>query len=97
MTIRARIVTGAFVAAALAAPIGMASTNSDATSTAAPACLSHVTSQGNDPVCAGYSNGQPIVGGTPDFGVFGPNGTGRGIGVSTGSLLPGQSWNAPIG
>ena len=66
---------------------------------AVPACLSTVTSNGSDPVCVGYSNGNGINVGTPDFGLYGPNSgsnRGGGIGVTTGPLLPGQTWNTPI-
>ena len=36
----------------------------------------------------------------PDIGIYGPNSgsnPGGGIGVSTGPLLPGRTWNIPIG
>ncbi len=44
--------------------------------------------------CLGTSNGTPINGGTPDFGYLGPNG--GGMGVSTGPLLPGQSFTSGV-
>lgn len=102
MTIRAHrlVAAGSLAVAALAAPIAIALTSVDAAGTVAgPRCLSHV---GNieDGVCAGYSNGNGINVGTPDIGIYGPNAgslPGGGIGVSTGPLLPGQSWNVPIG
>ena len=47
-----------------------------------------------DGICLGYSNGSPTYIGTPDVGVYGPNG---GLGVYTGPLLPGQTINTPIG
>jgi hypothetical protein len=52
-----------------------------------------VTTNGSDPVCVGYSNGNPTNIGTPNFGTFGPN---NGLGVSTGNLAPGQTWRQPI-
>jgi hypothetical protein len=104
MTIRAHrlVAAGSLAVAALAAPIAIALTSADAAGTVAgPKCLSHV---GNieDNVCAGYSSGNGINVGTPDIGVYGPNsgvanGRGGGIGVTTGPLLPGQTWNVPIG
>ena len=39
----------------------------------------------------GRSNGQPVNVGTP-WGVWGPQG-----GISSGPLLPGQTWNQPLG
>ena len=102
MTIRAHrlVAAGSLAVAALAAPIAIALTSADTAGTVAgPRCLSHV---GNieDGVCAGYSSGNGINVGTPEIGVYGPeSGTmrGGGIGVSTGPLLPGQTWNVPIG
>ncbi len=47
-----------------------------------------------DNKCLSYSNGQPINAGTPDFGIYGPDG--GGFGFSTGPLLPGQTINQPI-
>ena len=100
MTIRApRLVTaGALAVAAVAAPIAVAFSGVAAQSTAGPRCLAHI---GNleDNVCAGYSNGNGINVGTPGIGVYGPNAgsyPGGGIGVTTGPLLPGQTWTAPI-
>jgi len=102
MTFRAHrlVAAGVLTVAAVAAPIAIALTSVDAATNAGPACLSTVTSNGSDPVCVGYSNGNGINVGTPDFGVYGPNSgnvPGRGIGVTTGPLLPGQTWNTPIG
>lgn len=104
MTIRAHrlVAAGSLAVAALAAPIAIALTSTDASGTlAGPRCLSHV---GNieDGVCAGYSSGNGINVGTPEIGVYGPNsgaanGRGGGIGVTTGPLLPGQTWTMPIG
>lgn len=48
-----------------------------------------------DNQCLGVSNGTPINGGTPDFGIYGPNG--NNLGVSTGPLLPGQTITQGVG
>jgi hypothetical protein len=102
MTFRAHrlVAAGVLTVAAVAAPIVIALTSVDAASNAGPACLSTVTSNGSDPVCVGYSNGNGINMGTPDFGVYGPNAgsvPGGGVGVTTRNLLPGQTWNMPAG
>jgi hypothetical protein len=94
MTIRARriVSAGALAIAAVAAPLAIAFTSGAGAAVAAP-CLATVTTNGSDPVCVGYSNGNPTNIGTPDFGQFGPNG---GYGVSTGNLAPGQTWRQPL-
>jgi hypothetical protein len=43
----------------------------------------------------GYSNGNPTYIGTPALGVWGP-GYGNGLGITTGPLLPGQTFNQGI-
>jgi hypothetical protein len=58
-------------------------------------CLAWFGSRG-DGICLGYSTGNGISAGTPDIGVFGP-GYGNGLGVTSGPLLPGQTFNVPIG
>jgi len=85
MTIRASrlVVAGALAVAALAAPL-LATVST--TSIADGKCLAWVGNK-EDGNCVGRSNGQPITGGTP-WGVWGP-----GAGISTGPLLPGQTWN----
>lgn len=81
---------GALAVAALAAPVAVALSSSSAEhSVAAPACLAWFGNK-EDGNCMGRSNGQPITGGTP-WGVWGPS-----AGISTGPLLPGQSWNTPL-
>jgi hypothetical protein len=97
MTFRAHrlVAAGALTVAAVAAPIAIALTSVDAVQTAGPPCLSTVTSNGSDPICVGYSNGNGVNLGTPDFGIYGPDG--NGIGFSSGNLLPGQTWRGPIG
>jgi len=58
-------------------------------------CLAWFGSRG-DGICMGYSMGNGINAGTPDIGVFGP-GYGNGLGITSGPLLPGQTFNVPIG
>jgi hypothetical protein len=100
MSNRNRLIAGAFVAAAVAVPLYAAAASSDnAQVTASPACLAWFGNQ-EDGKCLSYSNGQPVFVGTPDMGIYGPdagsNPGGR-IGVSTGPLLPSQTWTVPIG
>lgn len=93
MTIRVHRVVGAgaLAIAAVAAPIAMALTSADTAQTevAAP-CLAWYGSV-DDGICLSYSNGNGINVGTPDLGVYGPNG---GIGISTGPILPGTRWDS---
>jgi hypothetical protein len=87
-------VAGAFVAAAVAAPIYAATMTPDANPqvTAQPACLAWFGNK-DDGKCLSYSNGQPIVGGTPWYnGGNGPN-----SGWNTSPLLPGTTINQGIG
>lgn len=102
MTIRApRLVAAcALAVAAVVAPIAMAATGAMSGSVvAAPPCLAWYGNQ-EDNVCLSYSNGNGVNVGTPDIGIYGPNSgsnPGGGIGVTTGPLLPGQTWTVPIG
>jgi hypothetical protein len=102
MTIRAHrvVAAGALAVAAVAAPIAISlSSGNAAQSVAGPACLAWYGNK-EDGVCLSYSNGNGVNVGTPDLGVYGPNSgslPGGGIGVSSGPLLPGQTWNVPIG
>lgn len=94
MIIRAHrfVAAGALAVAAVAAPIAVALMGVDTASNAGPKCLSQVTSNGSDPICVGYSNGQPIVGSTPG-GINGPNG----VGINTGPMVPGTTWSSSTG
>ena len=94
MTIRARriVSAGALAVASVAAPLAVALISGAGSAEAAP-CLAWYGNK-EDNICLGYSNGNPTNIGTPDFGRFGPNGS---VGVSTGSLLPGQTWTRGIG
>lgn len=97
---RNRLIAGVFVAAAVVAPLYAAAVSTDSTQvTASPACLAWFGNKA-DGKCLSYSNGQPVFIGTPDLGIYGPaagSNPGGGIGFSTGPLLPGQTWNTPIG
>jgi hypothetical protein len=94
MTIRARrlVSAGAMVVASVAAPLAIALTVGTGSAEAAP-CLAWYGNK-EDGICLGYSNGNPTNVGTPNFGTFGPN---NGLGVSTGPLLPGQTWSNGLG
>jgi hypothetical protein len=100
MSNRTRLIAGAFVAAAVAVPLYASVVATDSAQvTASPACLAWFGNK-DDGKCLSYSNGQPVSIGTPDLGVFGPNAgsnPGGGIGVSSGPLLPGTTWNQAIG
>ena len=80
----AALVAAPFVAVALA-PVAAATGD----------CLAWFGSRG-DGICLGYSNGSSSYIGTPDVGIYGPNGVNSGIGLVTGPLLPGQTINVPI-
>jgi len=99
MSNRNRLIAGVFVAAAVAVPFAAAVSTDSSQVTASPACLAWFGNK-DDGKCLSYSNGQPIFAGTPDWGIYGPNAgsnPGGGIGVTTGPLLPGQTWNQGIG
>jgi hypothetical protein len=99
MTIRARrfAAAGALAVSAVAAPIAIALSVGSATeSVAGPACLAWYGNR-EDGVCLSYSNGNGMNVGTPDMGVYGPSNNAGGVGLTTGNLLPGQTWNSPVG
>ena len=99
MSIRAHrfAAAGALAVAAVAAPVAIALSSADtAQPVAGPACLATGSSNGVDMPCLGYSNNNGINIGTPGVGVDGQN-PGRGIGVNTGPLFPGQTWTQGIG
>ncbi|HEV7420332.1 MAG TPA: hypothetical protein VGO30_10845 [Mycobacterium sp.] len=95
MTIRAHrfAAAGALAVAAVAAPIAIALTSGAATETnAGPACLAWYGNQ-EDGVCLSYSNGNGVNVGSPGYnGGNSPN-----SGLTTGPILPGQTWTVPIG
>lgn len=91
MTIRAHrlVAAGALTIAAVAAPIAIALTSVDTTESAGP-CLAWYGNR-EDGVCLSYSNGTPINAGFGG-GIYGP-----GNNWQSGPVLPGQTWNRPIG
>ena len=100
MTNRAhRLVAAGALAVAVAAPLALALTSGEATGVQAQ-CRAHF---GNieDNICLdGPDTGNSFTIGSPGVGVYGPSSGNRprgGIGVTTGPLLPGQSWNVPLG
>jgi hypothetical protein len=88
---RRLIVLTAFAAAAAAGPaIAAILTSAPQDYKAYPGqCLAHFGNIENN-VCLGYSNGQPISGGTP-WGQYGPNN------YQNGTMLPGTTINQGIG
>ena len=91
--VRRVAVAGALAAAALCASVLAIVGASDASISATNGrCLAWFGSR-DDGICMGYSNGSGTTIGTPDIGVYGP---GYGLGVSSGPLLPGQTFNQGI-
>lgn len=85
------LIVGALAAATVAAPAALtAATGGDSEVTAAPRCLAWFGNK-EDGKCLSYSNGVPVVGGTPAIGIGGP------AGIYTGPLLPGTTITQPIG
>ena len=90
------IAISAFALAAAAAPVIAAttlSTSAPENFQAGPACLAWFGNQ-EDGKCLSYSNGQTSSIGTPDIGIGGSEG--NGIGISTGPLLPGQTFTGGV-
>jgi hypothetical protein len=98
MTNRTRqLMAGAFVAAAIAAPLYAATATTDAQVSAAPPCLAWFGNK-DEGKCLSYSNGNGINVGTPEYNYCPPGKPNRdGCGVSTGPLLPGTTINEGIG
>jgi hypothetical protein len=93
MTVRAHrfVAAGALAVAAVAAPVAIALTSSNTTESVA-GCLAWFGNQ-EDGVCLSYSNGSPVTVGSTNYS----GGTGSNSGLTTGPLLPGQTWNIPLG
>lgn len=86
------VAAGALAVAAFSGPLVAGLSGSDTPQVSATGkCLAWFGSR-DDGQCLGYSNGSPTVVGTPNLGIYGPN-TGNGLGVTTGPLLPGQTFN----
>lgn len=98
--IRRIAAAGALAMAAVAVPVLVAlGASGTETSTATGTCLAWLGSK-TDGKCISYSNGNGINVGTPQFGVNGgtnSNTAGGGFGINTGPMLPGQSFNIPLG
>jgi hypothetical protein len=93
--LRRTVVAGGLALAALTVPALAALGGSDTTTTATGQCLAWFGSRG-DGQCIGYSNGNPTYIGTPQGGYLGP-GYGNGLpGMTTGPLLPGQTFNQGV-
>ncbi len=94
-TLRRALVAGGLAFAALTVPAVAALSGPDAITSATGQCLAWFGSRG-DGQCIGYSNGNPTYIGTPQGGYLGP-GYGNGIPtMSTGPLLPGQTFNQSV-
>jgi len=89
-----RILAAAVVAAAAVSAPVLSSFGASGGSISATngQCLAWFGSRG-DGICMGYSNGSGTTIGTPDLGVYGP---GYGLGVTSGPLLPGQTFNQGV-
>jgi hypothetical protein len=88
---RRLVAVGAFAVAAVAAPFAASVLGaSDAEHQAGPACLAWFGNK-EDGKCLSYSNGNGVNIGTPEFGLYGPDGAG----ISTGPLFPGRIYDQP--
>ena len=87
------IAAAALGAAALFGPVlATLGASGESTNSATGECLAWFGSRG-DGICMGYSTGNGVNVGTPDFGIYGP---GYGYGITSGPLLPGQTINQGI-
>lgn len=85
------VAAGAFVVAAVAAPLAASVLGAtDTEQQAAPACLAWFGNK-EDGRCLSYSNGNGVNVGTPEFGLYGPDGPG----INTGPLFPGRIYDSP--
>jgi hypothetical protein len=94
--LRAAVLAGGFALAALTVPVvAVMSGPGDSSTSAEGQCLAWFGSRG-DGQCIGYSNGTPTYIGTPQGGYLGP-GYGNNIpGMSSGPLLPGQTFTKSV-
>jgi hypothetical protein len=94
---RRLIAAGAFAVAAVAAPFAASAlgTTGASDSVAGPACLAWFGNK-EDGKCLSYSEGNGVNVGTPGFGIGNTDGNGP-VGVTTGPLLPGSTFDSPIG
>ena len=88
-----RLAVAVAFAAALSAPVlATLAATGESMHSATGECLAWFGSRG-DGICMGYSTGNGVNIGTPDFGIYGP---GYGYGITSGPLLPGQTINQGI-
>jgi hypothetical protein len=92
---RRLIAAGAFAVAAVAAPFAAAALGTTSDNMAAPECLAWFGNR-EDGKCLSYSEGNGVNVGTPGIGIGNTDGNGP-IGVTTGPLLPGSTFETPIG
>ncbi len=91
--VRRLAVAAALVGAALSVPVlATLAAAGESAHSATGECLAWFGSRG-DGICMGYSTGNGVNIGTPDFGIYGP---GYGYGITSGPLLPGQTINQGI-
>ena len=83
------------VAAAAVAALTLLADSGASTSTATGKCLAWSGSM-TDGQCIAYSNGNGINVGSPGVG-FGGNNNPGGLGINTAPMLPGQTFNVPLG
>ena len=94
-TLRRVVVAGGLAFAAMTVPALATLSGPEVTTSATGQCLAWFGSRG-DGQCIGYSNGNPTYIGTPQGGYLGP-GYGNGVpGMSTGPLLPGQTFTQSV-
>ncbi|MCV7221548.1 hypothetical protein H7I95_11595 [Mycolicibacterium elephantis] len=84
--LRRRVAAGAVAVAAVAAPFVSSALVTAAPDLQAAPCLAWFGNK-EDGRCLGYSTGNGVNVGTPEIGIYGPNGPG----FSTGPLLPGTT------
>ena len=94
--LRSAVLAGGLALAALTVPAVAAMSGPGTSTTSAEGqCLAWFGSRG-DGQCIGYSNGSPTYIGTPAGGIYGP-GYGNNVpGMSSGPLLPGQTFNQGV-
>ena len=93
------VAAGALAVAAVAAPIAIALTSSEAvTSVASPPCLAWFGNK-DDGVCLSYASQPSVNIGTPDtqFATGNAGNGNGGISISTGPLAPGTTYTSNMG
>ena len=89
---RRLVAAGAFAVAAVAAPLAASALSATDSDQLQGQCLAWFGNK-EDGNCMGYSNGNGVNVGTPEFGLYGPDGAG----VSTGPLFPGRIYGGGSG